>query len=131
MTHEAVGGAAGLRARPGGAGAAGGGGGGRDGGAAGGARRHARGRADLLAQLGAEGLDAGRIGGLGHELEGALREGVDRAGAVGGENAETTTVGTAGPWPPSARRTPRPSRPGIARSSVMASGRSARHSASA
>ena len=49
-----------------------------------------------------------------------------------GEKALTTMTGTSGaPFSFSARSTPRPSRPGIARSRVMASGRVARHCASA
>ena len=49
-----------------------------------------------------------------------------------GEKADTTTVGTLVARPSrSARSTPMPSRPGIARSSVIASGRWSRHAASA
>src|ERR1700754_2821015 len=49
-----------------------------------------------------------------------------------GENAETTTTGTGSALPArSARRTPRPSRPGMWRSSVSASGRCASHAARA
>jgi hypothetical protein len=49
-----------------------------------------------------------------------------------GENAETTTTGTGSARPSrSARSTPMPSSPGIARSSVSASGRCSRHAASA
>jgi hypothetical protein len=69
---------------------------------------------------------------LGHEVEGAFGQRVDRAAPWAGEKALTTITGTAGaPLSFRARSTPRPSRPGMARSSVMASGRVARHCASA
>src|SRR4051812_17418033 len=49
-----------------------------------------------------------------------------------GEKAETTTTGTGSALPPlSARKTPMPSRPGMARSRVMASGLCSRQAASA
>ncbi len=69
---------------------------------------------------------------LGDEVERALGQRVDRAGAVGGENADTTMTGTLVALPAlSARSTPRPSRPGMCRSRVIASGRCSLQAASA
>ena len=71
-------------------------------------------------------------GRLGDEVERALGQRVDRAGAVGGrEGADDDDRHGGRAALRRARSTPRPSRPGMARSSVMASGRVARHSASA
>ena len=90
------------------------------------------GLAQPLGEVLGEGLERLADRGLGHEVEGALGERVDRAGAVGGrEGADDDDghVGRAASF--SARRTPMPSSPGMARSRVMASGCVARHSASA
>ena len=93
--------------------------------ARGAARRAAAAWRTLLGELGGEGVERLADRRLGDEVEGALGQRVDRAGAVGGREGarRRRPARRRAARRCSARSTPMPSRPGMARSSVMASGR--------